>query len=308
MLHDETRKLLIEAWNKTHNAKEIAECFSVNTSTVYRLEKQMRETGSVKTRTSQRGRKHALTPEDIQNIDRVVQQEPDITIDEIIDKLGLHVCNETVRKAVIKLGYSYKKNLFMPQSRSVPDVREKRRNWKKHMSERDINHLVFLDESGVNINMTRHYARAWKNRRAVDKTPLNTPCNTTVLSSIRLNGDCAYTVYQGGTTAERFAEYLKTKLLPTLSEADIIVMDNMRSHHAKVVKQLLDSSKVTYLYLPPYSPDLNPIEKMWSKLKAFLRKEKIRIASELPSAISKGFLTIRPKDCIGWFHSCNYVQ
>ncbi len=104
MLHDETRKLLIEAWNKTHNAKEIAECFSVNTSTVYRLEKQMRETGSVKTRTSQRGRKHALTPEDLQNIDRVVQQKPDITIDEIIDKLGLHVCNETVRKAVIKLG------------------------------------------------------------------------------------------------------------------------------------------------------------------------------------------------------------
>ena len=156
--------------------------------------------------------------------------------------------------------------------------------------------------------MTRHYARAWKNRRAVDKTPFNTPCNTTVPSSIRLNGDCAYTVYQGGTTAERFAEYLKTKLLPTLSEADIIVMDNMRSHHAKAVKQLLDSSKVTYLYLPPYSPDLNPIEKMWSKLKAFLRKEKIRMALELPSAISKGFLTIRPTVCIGWFHSCNYVQ
>jgi len=120
--------------------------------------------------------------------------------------------------------------------------------------------------------MTRHYARAWKSQRAVDKTQLNTPCNTTVLSSIRLNGECAYTVYPGGTTEERFAEYLKTKLLPTLSEEDIIVMDNMRSHHAKAVKQLLDSSKVTYLYLPPYSPDLNPIEKMWSKLKAFLRK------------------------------------
>ena len=108
--------------------------------------------------------------------------------------------------------------------------------------------------------------------------------------------------------AERFVEYLKTKLLPPLSEADIIAMDNMRSHHAKIVKQLMNSSKVTYLYLPPYSPDLNPIEKMWSKLKAFLRKEKIRMASELPSAISKGFLTIRPTDCIGWFHSCNYVQ
>ena len=69
MLHDETRKLLIEAWNKTHNAKEIAECFSVNTSTVYRLKKQMRETGSVKIRTSQRGRKHALTPRQLLNSD-----------------------------------------------------------------------------------------------------------------------------------------------------------------------------------------------------------------------------------------------
>ena len=167
------------------------------------------------------------------------------------------------------------------------------------MLESDIDHLVFLDENGVNINMTRHYARARKNRRAVNKTPLNTPRNTTILSSIRLNGDCAYTVYQGGTTAERFAEYLKTKLLPTLSKADIIVMDNMHSHHAKAVNQLLDSTKVNYLYLPPYSPDLNPIAKMWSKLKAFLRKEKIRIASELPAAISKGFLTIRPRDCKG---------
>ena len=156
--------------------------------------------------------------------------------------------------------------------------------------------------------MTRHYARAQENRRAVDKTPLNTPSSTTLLSSIRLNGDCAYTVYQGGTTAERFTEYLKTKLLPTLSEADIIVMDNMRSHHARIVTELLDNAGISYMYLPPYSPDLNPIEKMWSKLKAFLRKEKIRIASELPSAISKGFLTIRPKDCVGWFHSCNYVQ
>lgn len=120
MLHDETRELLIKAWNKTHNAKEIAECFSVNTSTVYRLEKQFRETGSVKTRTSQRGRKHSLTPEDIQNIDRMVQQEPDITIDELINKLGLHVCNETVRKAVINLGYSYKKKSLHASEQERP--------------------------------------------------------------------------------------------------------------------------------------------------------------------------------------------
>lgn len=108
MLHDEARKLLIEAWNNTHNAKEIAECFSV-----------------------QRGRKHALTPKDIQNIDRVVQQEPDITIDEIIDKLDLHVCNETVRKAAIKLGYSYKKKSLHASEQERPRCQGKTQKLEK---------------------------------------------------------------------------------------------------------------------------------------------------------------------------------
>ena len=196
----------------------------------------------------------------------------------------------------------------MFRNRSAPDVRDKREAWKKHILENDINNLIFLDESGVNTNMTRHYARSKTNERAVDSTPVNTPCNTTMLSSIRLNGKTAHTIYQGGTTAERFAEYLQNTLLPTLSPNDIIVMDNMRSHHAKAVKQILDSSGIKYLYLPPYSPDLNPIEKMWSKLKAYLRKIKVRKASELPSAIEKAFTTIRPSDCSGWFRSCHYVQ
>ena len=103
MLHNEARKLLIQALNKTHNAKEVAECFSVNTSTVYRLAKRMRETGSVETRTSLRGRKPSLSPEDIQNIDQLIQQQSDITIHEIVDRLQLRVSDETVRKAGICL-------------------------------------------------------------------------------------------------------------------------------------------------------------------------------------------------------------
>ena len=109
MLHNEARKLLIKAWNKTHNAKEIAECFGVNTSTVYRLEKRMRETGSVETRVSQRGRKSALSQTDLQNIDQMIRVQPDITIHEIHEGLQLPVSDETVRRAVVKMGYVYKK-------------------------------------------------------------------------------------------------------------------------------------------------------------------------------------------------------
>ena len=152
--------------------------------------------------------------------------------------------------------------------------------------------------------MTRLYGRALSSERAVDSTPLNTPTTTTILSSIRINGEMAYTTYTGGTTAERFRDYLENVLLPTLDEHAVIIMDNMRSHHAKVVKKLLDERKVAYLYLPPYSPDLNPIEKLWSKLKSILRSLKVRAFEMLPSAVAQAFRSISTEDCKGWFRSC----
>ena len=106
MLHNEARKLLIQALEKTNNAREVAENFSVNRGTVYRLKRQLEETGSIETRTYLRGRKSALRRKDIRNIEQLLKEKPDVTIAEIIDTLQLKACNETVRKAVLKLGYS----------------------------------------------------------------------------------------------------------------------------------------------------------------------------------------------------------
>lgn len=183
---------------------------------------------------------------------------------------------------------------------------EKRNNWKNVISEFDIKDLVFLDESGVNTNMTRLYARAVGGKRAVDSVPLNTPANTTILSSVRLSGETVYTTYKCGTTSDKFKEYLENKLLPTLDPNPVIVMDNMRSHHAKTVTDFLNKSGVKYLYLPPYSPDLNPIEKLWSKIKAHLRKSKSRSEIGLAHAVANAFRTIQMSDCSGWFSSCGY--
>ena len=112
MLHNEARRLLVQAYEQTHDAQTVAKCFQVSTSTVYRLSVQMKKTGSVELQTSQRGRKPALTGEDLQGI-----AQPDITIDEIIEKQGLSVSNKTVRKAVIRLGYVYKKKSFYAAER-----------------------------------------------------------------------------------------------------------------------------------------------------------------------------------------------
>ena len=118
--HNEARELLVEAYEKTGNAKEVAECFAVDKSTVYRLSRQKKATGSVKLRTNKRGRKPSLSPEDLSNIDKVIKEQSDITIDEIIEKLDLHVTNETVRKAVIKMGYVYKKKSLYASERERP--------------------------------------------------------------------------------------------------------------------------------------------------------------------------------------------
>jgi len=190
---------------------------------------------------------------------------------------------------------------------SVPDVAQKREDWSEQLPNYDKNKLIFLDESGINTDLTRIYGRSLEGSRCVDKAPFNTPKSTTILSSLRLDGETTYTIYQGGTSKDKFINYLKNILAPTLQEGDIIIMDNMRTHHAKDVKKVIDDLKINVVYLPPYSPDLNPIEKMWSKIKSIFRKLKIRDLENLPNAVAYAFSKICSLDCLGWFSSCNIV-
>ena len=117
MLYNQARELIVKAYEKSHNAREVARNFGVHRSTVYRLAKQIRETGDVKLQTNKRGRHRILNETDIENIKKSVEEQPDITIDEIIEKLHLCVSNETVRKIVIDLGFVYKKKSFYAAER-----------------------------------------------------------------------------------------------------------------------------------------------------------------------------------------------
>ena len=149
--------------------------------------------------------------------------------------------------------------------------------------------------------MTRTYGRAQGGERVIGSVPLNTPKSTTILSSVCLKGTSVYTTYSGGTTGEKFVNYLKNALIPTLVKEDIVVMDNLRAHHVKEVKETLEKAGIHFLYLPPYSPDLNPIEMLWSKIKAILRSLEIRTTEELPNAIASAFHAVTTSDCLGWF-------
>lgn len=307
MLSNDTREKLVSSFFHFGKSADVAEAFKVSRSYVYKLATQMKETGSVDSLVHQRGRKRILTQANLDDIRNLLEKHPDLTIYEIKDQLSLPCSRETVRRAVKELKITFKKKSLRASERDRGDVSCKRLAWPMVELCWCLSHLVFLDECGVNINLTRRYAWGPRGSRVFSSVPLNTPTNTTILSSIRVNGEMTYVVYKGGTNEERFLQYLQI-LLPTLHPDDILIMDNMSSHRTKKVQELLKEAGVKYLYLPPYSPDLNPIEKAWAKAKGVLRKLGARTPEALLEAIDKAMKTITPDDCVGYFSSCGYSE
>ena len=166
--------------------------------------------------------------------------------------------------------------------------------------------LVFIDESGAKTNMTRLYGRAKQGQRAVDNTPSGHWSTTTMISSMRLSGSTACMVVDGATNKDIFQAYVEHILLPTLKAGDIVVLDNLSAHKNKKVRDMIESVGAQLWFLPPYSPDLNPIEKMWSKVKTILRTLKARTEKALINAIAKALDAITASDAKGWFKSCGY--
>ena len=170
----------------------------------------------------------------------------------------------------------------------------------------DLDRLVFIDESGARTNMTRLYGRAMEGQRAIDDTPSGCWHTTTMISSIRLDGSTACMVVDGATTKDIFEAYIEQILLPTLKAGDIVVLDNLSSHKSCKVSEMIESVGAQLWYLPAYSPDLNPIEKMWSKVKSILRTLKARTEESLINAIAKALEAVTASDAKGWFEACGY--
>jgi transposase len=172
----------------------------------------------------------------------------------------------------------------------------------------DAKTLVFLDESGVNINMTRRYGRSKGKERVMDSAPLNTPKTTSLLSSVRADGTTIRKFFSGALNGEIFLKYIQEDLAPSLHLGDFVVMDNLRCHKVAGVKEAIESVGAFVLYLPPYSPDFNPIEMMWSKIKAILRKLKARTVESLLAVLPYAFRAISTDDIRGWFVAAGYSQ
>ena len=190
--------------------------------------------------------------------------------------------------------------------RDRADVKVRRAIWHMMQSSMDAASLVFLDESGVNTNLTRRYGRAKGKERIKDSAPLNTPKATTILSSVRADGTTVAKFFSGSMNGDLFLDYIRHDLTPALHGGDLVIMDNLRCHKVRGVKEAIEKIGAQVLYLPPYSPDFNPIEMMWSKIKAILRKIKARAVDALLDALPHVFQAVSVSDTIGWFHKSGY--
>ncbi len=183
-----------------------------------------------------------------------------------------------------------------------------RREWIENQASLDVKKLVFLDETGASTNMTRTRGRAPKGERCVASAPHGHWKTTTFIAGLRVDEITAPMVLDGPMNGAAFLAYVEQVLCPTLKSGDIIVADNLPSHKIAAARQAIEARGAKLHFLPPYSPDLNPIEKLFSKLKALLRKAAHRTVDALWSEIGSLLNAFSPDECKNYFQSSGYVQ
>ena len=166
--------------------------------------------------------------------------------------------------------------------------------------------LVFVDESGANLSFCRWWARSPRGLRAFGSAPQNWGDNITILSALTVQGTLASMHVPGSTDGEVFLSYVQKVLAPCLWPGALVLLDNLSAHKVAGVQDAIEETGARLRYLPPYSPDLNPIEQAWSKLKSHLRKRAARTYPILSRAIATGLELITPADARGFFSHCGY--
>ena len=184
----------------------------------------------------------------------------------------------------------------------------RRVQWKKYQDRLDPRRLVFIDETWAKDNMTRTHGHCARGRRLVAKVPHGRWHTVTFLAALRHDQIAAPCVIDGPINAQRFLAYVDNFLIPTLRTGDVVIMDNLGSHKGKAVRQAIRNAGAKLFFLPPYSPDLNPIEQVFAKLKTLLRKAAERTIEATWKRIGKLLDQFPPQECANYITNAGYAS
>jgi transposase len=303
----ELRERVVKAVDQLEGSiRPVSMLFSVSESFIYKLLRRQEETGTIAPKPPAGGFAPMLQGARLERLRGLVQEQPDATLEELQQRLqeqtGLCPSLPTVCRALQKLGLPRKKKKFFAQERDA----KQRKGFLHKTRKLDPQKLVFIDEMGANINLSRRYARAPAGQRIEEALPENTPATLSTAGALRGDKLLAGFCLEGAFDSEAFATFIETAVAPRLNPGDTVVMDNVSIHQSPRVKLAIESAGAHLLPLPTYSPDLDPIESCWSKVKTYLRKAKARTVEMLYKAIGAALKLITPGDIRGWFAECGY--
>jgi transposase len=286
--------------------QQIAALFGVSTAWIRRLLQRRRQTGSFAALPRGGARRIKMDAPRCDRLVVLVTEQPDASLEELRDRLGAPVHRATIGRALVRLGWTVKKKVFRAAEQDRPDVRRKRAAFRTRAQGIDPDRFLFLDEVGADTAMTRRYGRAPRGARLYDAVPEACWRTTTLIAGVRRSGVVAPLVLEGATDEAVFRTYVEQVLVPVLRPGDIVVLDNLAAHRVGWVARRLRQAGAGVWYLPPYSPEYNPIEKVWAKVKAWLRRAKARGTEALWQAIGDALAAVTPEDCSNCFAHCGY--
>jgi transposase len=278
----------------------IARIFRVSTSFIVRLLQRRRAANTLAPKPHRGGPAPALGPGDLERLARLVDEQPDATLEQLKQQGGFQCSLKTLWYAIDRLGLTVKKKSLHADQRDRPDVQTKRRQFRQKVGTIEPEKLVFVDETGITTTMTPAYARAPRGQRAVDSVPASWE-TVTVIAALGLDGVRAPLVFSGSTDTAVFQAYVEQVLVPALHEGDVVVFDNVKPHLAAGVAKSIEKAGAHVLPLPPYSPDYTPIEEMFSKFKQGLRRAGARTKTALYHTVGEVLRRVTPHDSLGWF-------
>ncbi len=304
----EFRGEVLAACDTNEERRAIALRFKVSESWLRRILQQRRETGQVAPQkaTPRQPTWHAWADW----LAAKIAARPDIYLRELQAELmrerGEEVCLGTICAACRTLELSRKKKTLIASEQDRPDVVEQREAWRASQELIDPAKVVFIDETWAKTNMTRTYGRSEVGMRLVEKTPCGRWQTTTFLGALRAEGFIAPLTVEGGINGELFRAWVEQHLVPVLKSGDIVVMDNLSSHKVAGIREAIEATGAELRYLPPYSPDLNPIELAFSKFKKLLRDGAERTVDKLWKLCGSILDQFTESECRNYFQHCGY--
>ena len=286
--------------------EQIAKRFRVSSRWIRKLLAQRAATGLIEPKPRGAGRKLLIQGDMTETLRAAIAENPDATLHEVREAIGFKGCLMTVWRTIKRLNITRKKKSVRAQEQLDPEIIAQRQEWGEWMGVVDPDRFVFLDESHAKTTMTRRYGRSPRGERVVDHVPAGKYHSTTMLGALRHDGTIAAMVYEGGTDVSVMEAFAEGDLRRILRPGDVVVMDNLSAHKDARVIAAIESAGAIACYLPPYSPDFNPIEAMWSKVKDILRSIKARTAEALLDAIGVALRAVTTTDAESWFAHCGY--